>query len=179
MDSRGSPGHEGGKALHSRCIHFSPQQQQRNRRAMTATTTTSQSQRQSKYTAAELSSHFLSFYQFLTTLHYSPADLKVPPPAGWPHLSSPTRLASWNLSKSPFALQVLAHLPYFTPYTGSDANNNPGIHYKSALVDYTSSTLLHARVLCPARWKRGRGQPRERGRRPRRQQGRLLHRLGT
>ena len=110
---------------------------------MTAITTTNQSQRQPKYTAAELSSHFLSFYQFLTTLHYTPTDLKVPPPTGWPQLSSPTHLASWNLHKSPFVLQVLAHLPYFAPRTGSDANNNPGIHYKSALIDYTSFTSAY------------------------------------
>lgn len=65
---------------------------------------------------------------FLTTLPYDLADLKVPPPEGWPELT-PEYCA--NL-KSGFAIEVLRHLPYF------DSKSKAAIHYKSGLIDYSS-----------------------------------------
>ncbi|KAH7109175.1 hypothetical protein B0J13DRAFT_591287 [Dactylonectria estremocensis] len=50
-----------------------------------------------RYTVEELVTIFLNFYTFLTTLHYDAADLKIPPPEGWPSLTP----------------EVTRHLPYF------------------------------------------------------------------
>jgi hypothetical protein len=75
------------------------------------------------YTAEELAATFLDFYIFLTTLHYDAADLKIPPPEGWPNLT-PEHLASY---KSSFAIEVLRRLPYF--------DSEATIHYKSDLID--------------------------------------------
>jgi len=79
-----------------------------------------------KYTAAELASFFLDFYTFLGTLHYDPADLRIPPPEGWPALpeDGPANY------RSAFATEVIRRLPYFY--------SNAAIHYKSALMDYST-----------------------------------------
>lgn len=50
----------------------------------------------------------LSFYRFLTALHYDITDLKVPPPEGWPGFT-PGECAHF---RSDDAIQVLRHLPY-------------------------------------------------------------------
>jgi hypothetical protein len=81
------------------------------------------------YTPQELSEIFLDFYNFLCTLHYDVADLKIPPPEGWPTLT-PAYCANF---KTDYAIEVLRHLPYF--------DSKSAIHYKSALIDY--STLSH------------------------------------
>ena len=78
------------------------------------------------YTPEELAAIFLDFYTFLTTLHYDAADLKIPPPEGWPELTHDIPVG-W---KSSYTIEVLRHLPYF--------NSEAAIHYKSALIDYTS-----------------------------------------
>ncbi|KAK5993605.1 hypothetical protein PT974_07039 [Cladobotryum mycophilum] len=78
-----------------------------------------------RYTPEELAEFFLDFYTFLTTLHYDKADLKVPPPEGWPGFT-PELCAGF---KSDYALEILRHLPYL--------NSRAAIHYKSGLVDYT------------------------------------------
>src|ERR1700712_426602 len=78
-----------------------------------------------KYTVDELAAIFLDFYTFLTTLHYDAADLKVPPPEGWGDIIP----SSDSTTKSPFATEVLRHLPYF--------RSKAAINYKSGLIDYT------------------------------------------
>lgn len=81
-----------------------------------------------RYTPEELAAIFLDFYQFLTTLHYKPEDLKVPPAEGWGD-----RIPSYG--KSDFAVEVLRRLPYL------NSDELAAIHYKSTLLDYT--TLPH------------------------------------
>jgi len=78
------------------------------------------------YTPDELAAIFLDFYTFLTTLHYDAADLKIPPPDGWPGLTLES-CAGW---KTDYAIEVLRRLPYF--------KRRAAIHYKSELIDYTS-----------------------------------------
>lgn len=80
------------------------------------------------YTPEELAAIFLDFYGFLTTIHYNPADLKIPPSDGWPGLTSELCPGA----KSDFEFEVLRRLPYFKSGTAY-------IHYKSRLIDYTSS----------------------------------------
>jgi hypothetical protein len=85
------------------------------------------------YTPDELAAIFLDFYTFLTTLHYNQDDLKVPPPAGWPHL---TREHCGD-SKSDYAMEVLRRLPYF------DSTHNADVHFNSRLIDYSSIEREH------------------------------------
>ncbi|KAM7216824.1 hypothetical protein V8F06_007801 [Rhypophila decipiens] len=88
-----------------------------------------------KYTPAEISFHLHAFYTFLTTLHYYESDLKVPQsPDGWPSLS-PSLCEQHNLRlyKSPLALQVLRHIPYFR-----ETKPITSIHYKSILIDWAA-----------------------------------------
>lgn len=82
----------------------------------------------SPYTPSEYKEIFLDFYTFLTTLHYDPADLKIPPPEGWPNIT--TKICEGY--KPETAIDVLRHLPYFESQEGVD------IHYKSFLIDYSS-----------------------------------------
>ncbi|KAK0658503.1 hypothetical protein QBC41DRAFT_360568 [Cercophora samala] len=83
------------------------------------------------YTPQDYTAMFLSFYQFLTTLHYSPADLKTPPPTGWPHLTrQPSGGGVPPDYKTDFALQVMRHLPYLGGKRHYD--------YKSILIDYST-----------------------------------------
>ncbi|KAK2599167.1 hypothetical protein QQS21_005357 [Conoideocrella luteorostrata] len=81
------------------------------------------------YTAQEFGEIFRDFYSFLTTLHYDPAKLKLPPPDGWPHMTD-KYCAGF---KSDFVIDVMRHLPYFQRDSESAA-----IHYKSWLVDYSA-----------------------------------------
>lgn len=81
-----------------------------------------------RYTPEELAAVFLDFYQFLTTLHYKPENLKVPPPEGWGDKVH-------THGKSDLAVEVLRRLPYF------NSDETTAIHYKSSLLDYT--TLPH------------------------------------
>ncbi|PGH11881.1 hypothetical protein AJ80_06946 [Polytolypa hystricis UAMH7299] len=85
------------------------------------------------YTPKELGAILLDFYRFLTTLHYNTADLKIPPPGGWPGLT-PEFCAGY---KSDYAVEVLRHLPYFER-PDLCAHNPSQVHYKSELVDYSS-----------------------------------------
>lgn len=82
-----------------------------------------------RYPASHYAALFLDFYTFLTTLHYSPSDLKVPPPGGWPNL---TREAVGPHFKSDFTLDVLRHMPYMAQDTAAH------FEYKCRLVDYTT-----------------------------------------
>jgi hypothetical protein len=84
--------------------------------------------------AAEMSAIVLDFLTFLTTLHRDPADLRMPPPGGWPGYT-PENCAGF---KSDLTIDVLRHLPYLgwgeTDYDDSRAH----IHYKSRLIDYSA-----------------------------------------
>ena len=80
------------------------------------------------YSVEEFVAIFTEFYQFLAKLHYDPANLKFPPPGGWPQLP-PEHVGTW---KEDFALDVIRHLPYFA--WGSPATQ---LDYKSHLVDYS------------------------------------------
>lgn len=80
------------------------------------------------YSPEAIGTILLKFYRFLTTLHYDVADLKVPPPEGWPSITS-ERCAHFRSDR---AIQVLRHLPYF--------DSKEYIHYKSRIIDYTSLT---------------------------------------
>ncbi|KAH6982291.1 hypothetical protein BKA56DRAFT_585641 [Ilyonectria sp. MPI-CAGE-AT-0026] len=73
---------------------------------------------------------FIDFYKFLTTLHYNEADLKIPPPGGWPCLT-PELYADYKPDET---IQVLRNLPYF------DGPNPLEFHYRSRLLDYTTFT---------------------------------------
>jgi hypothetical protein len=81
------------------------------------------------YTPQELAAIFLDFYEFLATLHYDRAKLKIAPPGGWPNLTV-EHCAGF---KSNLAIEVLRRLPYYT-----DTNRDVSVHYKSDLVDYTA-----------------------------------------
>ncbi|KAH7019561.1 hypothetical protein EDB80DRAFT_701117, partial [Ilyonectria destructans] len=73
---------------------------------------------------------FIDFYTFLTTLHYNEADLKIPPPGGWPCLT-PELCADYKPDET---IQVLRNLPYF------DRQSPLDFHYRSRLLDYTTFT---------------------------------------
>lgn len=84
---------------------------------------------QSPYDIQELAAIFTDFYKFLATLHYDPADLKLPPPEGWdPAIFSPTIVSS----KSEDVVALMQRLPYFT-----ENQKSTHVHYKSKLIDYT------------------------------------------
>ncbi|PFH60187.1 hypothetical protein XA68_11348 [Ophiocordyceps unilateralis] len=87
-----------------------------------------------RYTAAELAAIFLNFYTFLTTLHFDPADLRVAPAEGWPHITR-EGCPDW---KSDEVIEVLRRLPYFDRRTC-----RARIHYKSLLIDYSSREPQH------------------------------------
>ncbi|KAL2754745.1 hypothetical protein ACRALDRAFT_1064560 [Sodiomyces alcalophilus JCM 7366] len=86
------------------------------------------SNRLPKYSVDELVAIFLDFYQRLTTLHYKPEDLKIPPPEGW----GETIPEFYSEVKSELVIEVLRRLPYLKSKVGA------AIHYKSSLLDYTS-----------------------------------------
>ncbi|KAK0739509.1 hypothetical protein B0T21DRAFT_382524 [Apiosordaria backusii] len=81
----------------------------------------------------EYATMFLTFYQFLTTLHYSPTDLKTPPSTSWAHLTRSSSSGGVPSDyKTDFTLSVMRHLPYLSSprYTYFE--------YKSILIDYSS-----------------------------------------
>ncbi|KLJ08184.1 hypothetical protein EMPG_09952 [Blastomyces silverae] len=85
------------------------------------------------YTPKELGAILLDFYIFLTTLHYDRAALKIPPPGGWPGLTSEFCAGL----KSDYAIKVIRHLPYFEK-PNLHGHNPSQVHYKSELIDYSS-----------------------------------------
>lgn len=83
------------------------------------------------YSVKELAEIVLDFYKFLGTLHYDPSDLKTPPPEGWPVECLPKNLMK---KKSPRAVELMCHLPYF-----KQAEKSTHVHYKCKLYDYTDA----------------------------------------
>jgi hypothetical protein len=88
------------------------------------------------YTPLELAAIVLDFYEFLATLHYDRANLKIAPPGGWPSLTV-EHCAGY---KSNLAIEVLRRLPYF-----KNIGRDVYVHYKSDLVDYTALGRKHFR----------------------------------
>nr|CEG02874.1 unnamed protein product [Fusarium pseudograminearum CS3487] len=76
----------------------------------------------------ELGALFVDFYSFMATLNYDKSELKIPPPTGWPEITS----ESCGGTKSDYAIEVLRHLPYF------NSKGKSRIHYKSKLCDLTA-----------------------------------------
>ncbi|KAH7316714.1 hypothetical protein B0I35DRAFT_261759 [Stachybotrys elegans] len=87
----------------------------------------SQNSAHDRYTAKDLAGIILDFYKFLTTLHYKEADLKIPPPGGWPDFPP----ACYSELKSPKVIELMKHMLYFS-------HAWTAIHYKSGLIDYLS-----------------------------------------
>lgn len=87
------------------------------------------SDEQSPYDVQELAAIFTDFYRFLATLHYDPADLKLPPPEGWDPAILPANIV---YSKSEDVVELMKCLPYF-----AENQKSTHVHYKSKLVDYT------------------------------------------
>jgi hypothetical protein len=84
---------------------------------------------QSPYDIEELAAIFTDFYKFLATLHYDPADLKLPPPQGWDTAMFSTAIVN---SKSEEVVALMQRLPYF-----KENQKSTHVHYKSKLIDYT------------------------------------------
>lgn len=99
--------------------------------ASEAESSASDASEQSPYDIQELAAIFTDFYEFLATLHYDPADLKLPPPQGWDAAIFPKSLVD---SKSEDVVELMKHLPYF-----KENQKSTHIHYKSKLIDYTDS----------------------------------------
>ena len=78
------------------------------------------------YSPEEIAEIFRDFYTFLTTLHYNPGELVMPPPQGWPNLTPGSDLDA----KSHLALEVIRRLPCLA--------GSSDVHYKSRLVDYST-----------------------------------------
>lgn len=82
------------------------------------------------YSPQELADIFLSFYNFLKTVHFQDVNLKLPPPGGWPDLVLPS-----TSQKSDRVYEVMRRLPYF------DDAPEALLHYNSRLYDYTRMPL--------------------------------------
>ncbi|KAH6844769.1 hypothetical protein B0I37DRAFT_378229 [Chaetomium sp. MPI-CAGE-AT-0009] len=78
---------------------------------------------------------FREFYDFLQRLKLPANSVKLPPPSGWPNI---TAVACAGFDKTPFAIDVLRHLPYIDEL--EDRSNMTNIDYKSKAVDYSKFT---------------------------------------
>ncbi|OJD10787.1 hypothetical protein ACJ73_09697 [Blastomyces percursus] len=99
------------------------------------------------YTPKELGAILLDFYIFLTTIHYDRAELKIPPPGGWPGLTAEFCAGL----KSDYAIKVIRHLPYFEK-PNLHGHNPSQLHYKSELIDYSSCSRRELETICK-RWE--------------------------
>lgn len=87
------------------------------------------------YNRDEVIASVTEFYVFLTThLHFYPSELKTPPPAGWPQITS-SRFAVQR--KSETVIDLLRHLPYLPG--GNDADRF--IHDLTVCADYTIESV--------------------------------------
>ncbi|KAK4222785.1 hypothetical protein QBC38DRAFT_374402 [Podospora fimiseda] len=77
------------------------------------------------YTVQQYRDLFLDYYTFLTKLHISPSQLKIPPPEGW---NFPREFIGDKLTD--LAYETMCHLPYLSPH-------NLPVDYKSELIDWT------------------------------------------
>lgn len=82
----------------------------------------------SPYSVEDLAAIFTEFYKFLTTLHYDPADLKMPPPEGWSIDIFPKAIVD---SKSDDVVELMRRLPYF-----KENEKSTHVHYKSKLIAF-------------------------------------------
>ncbi|KAJ4309608.1 hypothetical protein N0V94_008849 [Neodidymelliopsis sp. IMI 364377] len=89
--------------------------------------------RQPQYTRDQLVTIISDFYTFLTKLHIPTSALKHPPPEGWPSITPET---TRGFKKSPFAIEVLRHLPYIDEKDAGEMITH--IHYKCDVVDWSA-----------------------------------------
>lgn len=82
------------------------------------------------YTPQRLVEIITDFYEFLTTLHLDPAELKYPPPEGWANINRNVD-KQW---KHKDVIYVMSHMPCAT---GPDRT----VHYKSKLIDYSTEDM--------------------------------------
>ncbi|CAJ0553233.1 Ff.00g117450.m01.CDS01 [Fusarium sp. VM40] len=85
-----------------------------------------------RLTPQELGALFIDFYSFMTTLNYDKSDLKIPPPTGWPEITS----ESCGYFKSDYTIEVMRHLPYL------NNKSTAQIHYRSKLLELTVWTAI-------------------------------------
>jgi hypothetical protein len=83
------------------------------------------------YNRDEIVAAVTDYYHFLTSLHVNPADIKPPPPSGWPDITTET---CNKLSQTDVVISLLKHLPYIT----NEDNFNPTLFWwMSGCNDYT------------------------------------------
>jgi len=83
------------------------------------------------YNQKEVVAAVTDYYHFLTSLHVDPADIKTPPPSGWPSITSET---CNKLSQTDAVISLLKHLPYIT----NEDNFSPTlVWWLSGCNDYT------------------------------------------
>ncbi|KAH7091015.1 hypothetical protein BKA62DRAFT_761409 [Auriculariales sp. MPI-PUGE-AT-0066] len=71
------------------------------------------------YSRDQLVALVSDLYTFLTTFHIPENALVFPPPGGWPNIT-PEKCAAYG--KSPFVIDLLAHLPYISQ-TGPNSSS--------------------------------------------------------
>ncbi|CAH0058179.1 unnamed protein product [Clonostachys solani] len=97
-----------------------------------------------KITAAlceSLVAPFREFYSFLQRLKFPAGSVKFPPPLGWPDMT-PAACAD-DFGKTPFAIDVLRHLPYINnnpdfPNNNEKQLNSTNLDFRCNAVDYTN-----------------------------------------
>lgn len=83
------------------------------------------------YNRDEVVTAVTEYYHFLTHLHIDAADIKTPPPTGWPNITSETCA---ELSQTDDVISLLKHLPYIT----NEDNFHPTVvWWLSGCNDYT------------------------------------------
>lgn len=82
----------------------------------------------SPYSVEDLAAIFTDFYKFLATLHYDPADLRLPPPEGWNLDILPKAIIE---NKSEDVVELMRRLPYF-----KENEKSTHVHYKSKLIAF-------------------------------------------
>ncbi|VUC29104.1 unnamed protein product [Clonostachys rosea] len=78
---------------------------------------------------------FLEFYNLLQRIKFPADSVKTPPPLGWPAM---TPAACAGLDKTPFAINVLRHLPCINDADDDDRSNITNIDFQCNAVDYSS-----------------------------------------
>jgi hypothetical protein len=83
------------------------------------------------YNRDEVVAAVTDYYQFLTSLHVDPVDIKTPPPSGWPDITPQT---CNKLSKTDAVISLFKYLPYIT----NEDNFHPTlVWWLSGCNDYT------------------------------------------
>lgn len=83
---------------------------------------------------------FRDYYELLQRLKFPADSVKYPPPSGWPNF---TAEACAGFDKTPFAIDVLRHMPYIEEGyigEGEEQSNTTNLDYKCNAVDYSLFT---------------------------------------